>query len=183
MKITDLMIDFETYGVKHDAAPLQLAAVPFNLKEGKLIDMKPFNRYIDFMDAIAQGCTVSTSTMEWWEEQEEQLKIKTLSGKESLSYVLHAFNSYFIDCDRGNEINIWCHTIFDAPILMNAFDLCGIKPNFRFWQFKDLRTAQLMTGTVTRPEFVGEKHNALDDCYHQIECLVHWIKEAKKWYC
>lgn len=182
-KYPDLMLDLETAGISYDAAIVQIAIIPFDLKASKISPKTQwFCKEVNLINAVAQGCTISESTIEWWEKQDPDLYNQVFSGTESLEYVLNQLND-FIKTYSADNIAIWSHATFDPVILASAYRLCDLKPNFPFWVHKDLRTIEYLSDISTwdmplRDEMLTA-HNALKDCEYQISCLAIWHNAVK----
>lgn len=58
------MIDLETMGLKPDAAIISIGAVCFDLNKRTIVDT--FYRAVDLESAIANGGTVTGSTISFW---------------------------------------------------------------------------------------------------------------------
>ena len=169
--MTHLMLDLETFGVRTNAAIVQLAAIPFTFKdEDKFTsDTSAFNRYIQVNDMAS----VDHSTLAWWLTQSTDAQNALAAGMEKAKpeqLVLEEFAAAF-DW-RGIE-GLWSHGAkFDIPILQSAFERYNIPTPWQFRTPRDTRTYYLFRIGDIKPPLVEisdlTAHNALDDCVIQI---------------
>lgn len=163
--MNNLMIDIETLSVKQNAVILSIGAVFFDL-EG-LIGSEYYKK-ISINSCIELGLEVDESTLKFWIEQPNESKKDLFSNTDFLFYSLKQL-SLLIDentCVWGNPSS------FDIGILTNAFNKCNIKIPWNYRNIRDLRTLTAFYPKIKDEiEFTGVKHNAIDDCKHQIKIL------------
>jgi len=110
-------------------------------------------------------------------EQSEEARKEILADGEPLNKVLADFAT-FIPIDAkvwGNGSN------FDIGKLETAYGFDHIP--WKFWNIRDVRTiCELSKGLVSKNdiEFIGEKHNALDDAIHQARYVSKMVMEIEK---
>jgi len=90
-------------------------------------------------------------------------RITFLEDARDLRHSLLAFSEFY----NGNA-NVWCHTTFDIPILVNAYKVCSLSLPFDYKKSRDIRTLVALSGITVDTKQQGKTHNALDDCLFQI---------------
>jgi len=178
--MNDVMLDIETLGTKPGSAIVQVAAVRFDRKTGVSDEVKPnqvhcrhFDRYVDLESNLKLGLTMDAGTVEWWLQQDDEARKIFEKPKFPLCSVLWEFQKWL-----GKESCVWGNgATFDNVLMRAAYNACGESKPWSFRLDRDLRTAFDLTGFNPKDvPFEGTKHNALDDCKHQIKCLVLALK-------
>ena len=91
------------------------------------------------------------------------------------------FQKWFRNLENSNNIRIWGNSNrFDLGILEGWYKK-GIgskfEPFWNTWLERDVRTlSSLKPNIKANMKFVGIKHNALDDCKHQIKYCFETLK-------
>jgi hypothetical protein len=183
MKILDIMLDLETLGVEENPVIIQLAAVPFNIETGEVLDDKVINLLINPKSSVAAGLTVTGSTIEWWLKQNtyvvNKVFIESVSSPNTLASVLSVFSAYIADLKLAHnvkEVRIWGNgTLADNRWLISAYKAVNLKLPWNYREDSDVRTlvdigSRLFNFNPKKDvPFEGEPHNAIDDCKHQIK--------------
>lgn len=167
-----LMLDIETLDNKSTSSILSLSAVQFDLENGNL--GKQFYEKVSLSSNIKYGLTISESTLKWWLEQPIEVFKEALSGEKDLREVLHEFR-LFIQSIGTNDLKIWGNSNrFDCGILQNAYEKTGCKEiPWKYALERDVRTLVSFQPGIKKNEiFIGDPHNPLDDCKHQIKYCV-----------
>ena len=168
-----VMIDIETLSTRPNACILTIGAIKFTLKpynELKPIDrMDTFYRRIDIQSCADYNMHIDPATMDWWKKQDKGVRYDTLEhvDRYPLKDVLQEFTRWF-----GNAEIVWANGIdFDCVILREAFRVCGLETPWKFWNQRDVRTI-LNVCNISR-DCIEKKnlHNAMYDCYYQIQLL------------
>jgi hypothetical protein len=162
--ITDTMIDIETLGTTTDCAILSIAAVEFDRNTGDL-----GRQFYERLDPCLQNRRLCPATLKWWASQDSGLFGEAIGGSMDLPMVLVLLN-HFVSKDHP----VWSQGIdFDFGILDHAFNHFDIETPWKYYAKRDTRTLYDAAGfnpkTIKRE---GSHHNALDDCKHQIRCVV-----------
>ena len=94
---------------------------------------------------------------------------KVMSGTDSLSSALWEFQHFI---HRVENHLIWSHATFDFVIINNAMRRMNI-PGLNYKSARDLRTLVDLAG-MTQDDYPksGKTHNALDDCFFQVQYAV-----------
>lgn len=180
-RYTDLMLYIETIGINPGVGIIQIAAVPFNVNTGK-VSKNTFSKAINMQHQIDNGFNFNVSTLKWWRRTNNEL-FKTLS-ESSLTYniVGKEFQSYFKTLDNHKDIRVWGNSArFDIGIVQGWYRRAigyDFQPFWNTWKEMDVRTISTLKPDIkASTKFIGEKHNALDDCRHQIRYTSAIINE------
>ena len=182
-KFSDLMVDLETLSLDLSATIIQIGAVEFDIKNGKIGQI--FVMQVSAEDCESHGMTTDTETLEWWMRQGEKILDLVTNDQKSLKFALDSF-SYF--CLQGSYERIWSNPgHFDFPILRNAYSKYprGSKEDYYGipWNHKNQRCLKTLLdmGDITYDDvpFKGIKHYAPDDCLWQIELATLAYQQVK----
>lgn len=166
-----IMIDIETMGTKSYSAILSIGAVEFDLETGCFGNTFYVN--IDLDSCLTAGLKTDDDTIEWWHNQSLEAKEALEKYKETLLNGLKMFKKFF----KYDDYEVWGNSArFDLGILANAFEVTGIELP---WNFKNERCVRTLVSFLPEVKqnmpFNGTRHNALDDCIHQIRyCSEIW---------
>lgn len=158
------MIDIETLGRRPNAIILEIGAVAFSDKiEDECIIT------FSLLDQLSTR-SITPDTVDWWMQQ----KIKpNLQGNMDLYDGLMLLNGFITHCKT-----IWAKSpLFDLSILGDAYHQCGIRPPWKYYQTRDVRTL-LWLYPVDVPS-VGNEHNVLDDALYQTNQVLEALKCVK----
>ena len=169
----DLMVDIETLGVSNNSVILSLAAVEFNKSTGET--GKKFYKKISIESCLEAGLVIDADTLQWWMEKPNKVRAELFKGSIHLQRVLELFNSFM----AGKNYKVWANSpAFDLVLLKSAYKSCKMKEPWHFRDEMDVRTLDNLLPKVRKnTSFKGDKHNALDDCYHQIKYLSSIFRE------
>ena len=180
MKHLDFTIDFETCALTANAAPMQVAIVPW-LRDADVepfmskTDAEPFVSYVDLRSCVVEGMDFDPSTITWWSRQSDEAKHAVCQGLAepvaditvgALNYLRDIVKQYQLD-----SICLWAHGMdVDCAILRSLcrrfdIDLEDIVPHT---SFRDCRTVILeaalteaersMAGKSTRANGIALPH-------------------------
>ena len=173
MKYTDLMIDIETAGRRPGCAIIQIAAVPFNANTGD-ISTNTFKMDINLDNQFKNKFGYCQNTLSWWRKTNKNLFEQLATSKNSYVTVGKEFQDYFNSLKDHKKIRTWGNSArFDMGIIEGWY-IRAIGFNFNaFWNTwleRDVRTIGCLSPSIKLgTKFEGEKHNAIDDCKHQIK--------------
>lgn len=172
--MNDLMVDIETLGTGPNSVILSIGAVEFDPVTGKTFD--GFFIKINSKDCYKHGLQSDIDTIVWWIKQKPNLH--DFGQGYNLKYSLEQF-IYFIITHRAD--NIWANSpSFDLVILKNAFNKVDLQAPWNFRDEKDVRTVSSLFPEIKQNcEFIGERHNSIDDCKHQIRYLCQMLNKIK----
>ena len=177
-KTIDVMLDLETLGLSDNIVITQLSAVAFDINTGLILDQ--FNMDINIRSCIQKGLKIDGSSVEWWFKQDIQVFndvfVRALNSENSIDQVLTKFNEWSLqlkDKYKSTSLNIWGNGA-DNKWIRQAYKVCNIEPCWFYYEDRDLRTLvelghRLYKISIKNIVFDGQKHNALDDCKHQIK--------------
>lgn len=159
------MIDIETMGTRIGSPILQIGAVYFDW-DGNTY--KEFRTNIELADSIDKGFIPQGETVEWWMKQNNSARHGLFYQTKPLRTALTAFNMFI-----KNNTRVWSHATFDFVHIVYAMEKVGIKPKMHWRQAMDIRTmvalSRVKPSSVSR--YDCDAHNALIDCYRQIDYL------------
>ncbi len=172
-----LMLDIETMGTESFSSIVSIGALEFDIETG--ITGKEFYVNVDLQSCMDLGLIVNASTIMWWLKQKEQAR-KDLTNRTVLS-IQEALSEFSKFC--SNDYEIWGNSPrFDCGILQNAYYKLGIKIPWSHKKERCVRTLVSFNPEI-KNNFIykGTSHNALSDCYSQVEyCSEIWSSLHKK---
>ncbi|WP_336153570.1 3'-5' exonuclease [Acinetobacter pittii] len=160
-----LMLDYETLDVAECPVILSMGAVVFN--EHGIIDQ--ISAKIDQESCLKIGCTISQSTLDWWEQQTPEARKMAFGGTtpidEAMLMIISLYKKHW--CSE-----IWSRgAIADIRWTNNILDKLGIQKPWKFWEEMCFRTF-IKYSPELKFTPIGEKHNALVDAINQAN---QWI--------
>jgi len=170
------MVDIETMGTKSFSSLTSIGAVEFNLETGEVGETFLIN--IDLKSSVDCGLIIDPNTVMWWLSQDKESQNRLMVDCKSLPQSLAEFRSFFI----GREgYNVWGNSArFDMGLLENAYNTIGEKIP---WSYRNERCVRTLSGMFPDikegVKFTGIKHDALDDCLHQIKYCHETYKKLK----
>ena len=185
MIYTDLMIDIETTGRTPGCAIIQIAAVPFNMNTGKIsTNVFKMSINLDHQLKSNKGFTYCANTYKWWMKENPRLFKELSQCKTTYNQVGSEFQKYFKSLKNNQNIRVWGNSNrFDLGIIEGWYKKAiGYKfePFWNTWLERDVRTlASLDPQIKSNTKFVGTKHNAIDDCKHQIKYCRAIVRKYK----
>lgn len=185
MRYTDLMIDIETTGREPGCAIIQIAAVPFNMNTGE-ISTHTFCMSINLDHQLksGKGFTYCKNTYKWWMKENPQLFKQLAQSNNKYNQVGAEFQKWFNKLENSKNIRVWGNSNrFDIGIIHGWYKKAigfRFEPFWNTWLERDVRTLAALDDNIKRStKFVGTKHNAIDDCKHQIKYCREIMKKYK----
>lgn len=174
----DLMIDIESMGNKSGSAILSIAAVNFDIKTGQI--GKIFYEKCKLQSCLESGLKVDGDTIKWWMEQSDEARKEVMDGKQSLSNLLRNF-TIFVESLNPSDLKIWGNSNrFDLGLIEDAYISLNKKIPWKYSLERDVRTLVSFASEIKlEEEFMGVKHNPVDDCLHQIKYCVKIYNKIK----
>lgn len=167
----DVMVDMETVSLKENAGILSLALVPFN-KDG--LENEYLYFVVDLTSCFMAGMDM-TGCQEWWMKQDPKAIAEIVKAEKTpIAMVINSAHTYLSNLAEQYELVIWSRGMdFDFPKLEWCFrKFVEKEPPYAYYNKRDVRTWVKELGIdESKIEFVGTKHNALDDCKHQIKLV------------
>lgn len=161
---TDVMLDLETLSTRPESVILTIGAVKFD-PFSDFVDVERGLYYrVDVDEQLALDRHVLESTVEWWGNQDAEVREEALgdSDRVSLEDMTRGLNRFLVGVE-----NIWCQgPAFDIVILENLYRQLTKPTPWQFWQISDSRTLFKAHGDP-RDKNRAAAHNALMDCYYQ----------------
>jgi exodeoxyribonuclease VIII len=170
--MTHFMVDLETFGVRPDAAIVQIGAVRFDPDVVRSSDATirfNYRRNVCLASSLLAGATVDEATVSWWRAR--PLALRDLVPIETALRELAAWLDSF-----PTPTVVWSNgAAFDVPILESAFRASSVPVPWRYSDVRDVRTV-----VAVAREFGFEKpraetaHDALADAAAQVA----WVHGA-----
>lgn len=173
-----LMLDLETFGTSSNSLIISISAVEFN-PFSVIEEPAEFTVGVNVLEQLILPKTeIDLSTVVWWQAQKQEARDKLREiTLHSIKIALGSFNNFLETLDPKLDISIWGNgATFDCVLLRNLYRRANIEFPLPYWADKDVRTlTQLVDYDAVKKltgDFVGVKHNAIDDCKHQVK-LIH----------
>lgn len=163
--VINVMVDLETVGTSSYSGILAIGAIPFNCPQ----PLETFYEKASFQSLELAGFNIDKATLDWWSKQPQAARVEAFSGTKDIELVLHDFASYLsaLKETTGCEIVLWGNgSDFDNALLTDAYDKFGIKLPWKYTNNRCFRTLKNLFSHI-KHEFVGMKHNALEDARNQ----------------
>lgn len=164
------MLDLETLGRRAGCKILSIGVVEMNFER----PIKANEFYIEVDRYSQPGMHEDPDTLEFWESQAPSVRDRLFSGsgKPDLQHALESLRDFLrrdaeFDDSGHAKVCVWGNgSDFDNAILMAGYDAVGLEVPWPFWNNRCYRTLKNLV-RLEPHEFVGEKHNALDDARNQ----------------
>lgn len=191
-QIIDVMLDLETLGLGNSPVISQISAVAFDIETGDCFE--EFNIKVSPQSCVALGLSIDAGTVEWWLKQDQTVLnnviVKSISEGLDIKKTLEDFSFFLNELKKthdAKELRLWGNgTLADNKWIESAFDLAKLPKAFKYWEHSDVRTLVDLGVRITGMDakkatiFIGEKHNAIDDCKHQIKYCSEIYSELSK---
>lgn len=166
-----LMLDIETMGNESYSSIVSIGALEFDIETGKT--GREFYINVDLQSCIDLGLIINASTVMWWLNQNEQAR-KDLTNNTAYP-IRQALLEFANFCNK--DYQIWGNSArFDCGILQNAYNKANMPTPWDFRKERCVRTLVSFNPEIKNNcVFEGTAHNALSDCYFQVEyCSAIW---------
>ena len=173
IKFNHLMIDIETMGNKSYSSILSIGALEFDLETGKTGESFVIN--IDLQSCLDIGLVINADTLMWWLNQSEDSRLQLINSKKyHISEALLKFSEF---CSK-NKYQVWGNSNrFDLGLLQNAYNILNLPLPWDFRLERDVRTlVSLYPNVKANFKYKGISHDALQDCYNQVEYCYKTLK-------
>lgn len=191
----DIMLDVETLGNNDAPVLLQLAARAFKIEEGTT-SLGEFNMLINPQSCNRVGLKCNGDTMDFWLAQDNQViqdvLVQALSLGFDLEHTLVEFSDWVLGMKKkynAKKVRMYGNgPSADCTWVRSAYKAAKIETPWKYWDdvcvrtYVDIGIRAFNFNPKKDMPFTGNKHNALDDCQHQINYVVaiyNKIKEAK----
>lgn len=192
----DLMLDLETLDTKPGGVILSIGAVFFDRKTGLIPSNGIFHEETNMESQIVLHGTVSADTMDFWARTDPEWIEKVMGdeyqkGVQPIREALLKLNAWcskhFLSSQEFHLEGVWSQgQDFDMGILAEMYRRVANNSGARdfgagampwpFYLHRDTRTVYDITGfNPNSVQRTGRHHNALDDCLHQVKCLLQAI--------
>lgn len=183
--ILNIMVDLETASTKENAAILSWAMVPF-FSDGSDCDEGDFDMTVSLTSCFLAGMDFDKDTQQWWLQQDPKARGAILHADEEVSIHTATVNAYawLENLAEKYDLYIWSRGLdFDIPKMEWCFRKFVERPlPYKYSHKMDVRTVlKFMQIDQSAFEFKGVKHNALDDCQHDIEMIQKAYELKNQW--
>lgn len=164
--------DIETLSTDANAVIWQIGAVAFTL-DGKVNER--FDAEINIESQIGCGRSITADTLRWLinvvaENTQIGASFTMTQNANGLKEVLshyYKFISAQFATNNCSDLFVWGNgSDFDNVILANAYKQFGLRTPWEYYQSRCLRTLRNLHPGFSK-EFVGTKHDALDDAINE----------------
>lgn len=174
--MSHIMLDLETLGVRPGCKILSIGACAFHHQWGL---GNTFYREIkrDFQGQLHED----PDTLIWWNKQNPTVRDATLNDAEHKVMILEALIDFAEWLKPMGNVWMWGNGAdFDNVIIAEVYRVFGLPLPWGKFNNRCYRTLKSSFPGVKSPEFIGTKHNALDDAKHQARHAVQILKVAKE---
>lgn len=168
-KFDNIMVDLETLDTAVHGVILSIGAVKFNEQN---IAEDAFYRVITIDSNLAEGRTISPSTLRWWLDQSAQAKaVFDHPEKVTLEHALMDLRMFGGTPLEWEHTKVWGNGAdFDCAMLAHAYHHAGTP--WKFWNTRCFRTLKSMASAKNVPKPANPAaHNALADALAQAQHL------------
>jgi hypothetical protein len=164
-----VMVDLETLGLIPKAIILSIGACVIN-RDYEEFAQREHSFYQEFsLSGLNEYRQVTATTLTWWNEQEQKMPIGNVDLRSGLEYFCSWLGN---TVPPDKELIIWANGVqSDIVWLESALDQAQTPVPWKYNAVRDYRTVSKLFSQVPKPEFVGQKHNALDDAINQARHL------------
>lgn len=182
-----VMIDLETLDTKDSAIVLSVGACAFNdtalQTYNELRDSSnTFYAEFNISEQEQYGRTIGLDTLKWWLKQPNfKLKSEEKESKFILPTTYFLNNLTHFTQTNGMD-GVWSNSpSFDMNILKSLYQSFNIEFNIDFRKWLDFRTIKKITELLkfSSINFLGTRHNALDDAINQALFTNHVLTNIK----
>ncbi len=172
------MLDLETMGNGPNAAIVAIGAVVFDPVAVAIVD--DFYTTADLKSSVNNGGIIDAETVKWWMRQEDNARSEIFAADQTIHNALNIFNDFLYEwSDRDNRLIYGNGSDFDNVILASAYQNCGVKIPWKFYNNRCYRTLKNLRPDI-KFECIGTAHNALDDAKSQAVHLMKIMSELNK---
>lgn len=171
----DIMLDLETMGVKPYSPIVAIGAVLFDPKSDQIGET--FYQLIDLQSCEDAGLKICADTVLWWLRQSDAARGQLCNPSLERTSLKNALLDFSMWVPEGAKV--WGNgSDFDNVILESAYEVCGQKVPWNYWNNRCYRTVKNLKPSV---EIVreGVHHNALDDAISQAKHLQRILNGKK----
>lgn len=179
----DFIIDFETLGLRENAAPLNIGIVAFDLGDIRNVQHLKQNSVVirfDKNEIKSKHFSMDKSTLDWWKSRDKHIRDINLkpteedvSIRDGMAMVTNFLKYYGYDI---KESVVWSRGLdFDIPKLKHLYEYAGLPYPIRYNCVRDIRTYVDVLGSTDKGFVVLDEddekelsilnqHFSVDDC-------------------
>lgn len=168
--MNEVMVDLETLDTGPSAIILSIGAVKFDLDKGT-IDDEGFYASISVDSNLAQGRTMSESTLLFWLKQPKEAQVVFHEPKIHLEDALNQFTEWL----GHAKFRMWGNgPAFDLVKVADAYRSFGWDHPWEFWNERCVRTYRSLPGAEKVPKVApAVAHHALHDAVAQAQHVIN----------
>jgi len=161
-----IMIDLETLSFDANGLIVSIGAVAFD--SNGVFDS--FYAVLDRQEQIDSGAVVSSTTVDWWLEQEPAARAVFKEPQARVAVKLGEFAVWMM---RYEVLGVWGNGAeMDNAMLAQMYRRHGLPVPWKHTASRCYRTAKNLNVGGMLPAFEGTPHDALDDARYQALCLI-----------
>jgi len=172
----DVMLDIETLGTEENSLILSIGLVKFNMQTSEIGES--LHLKLDIVDSLENNFELNIDTVKWWLKQPKEftkllISEETFKLKEALNKISNFLNPTY---------KIWAKSpSFDCNLLKSVYKKLNKEIPWDFRKQQDVRTLINLNPDVYKDFKNNNKitHNALQDCFDQIEYCTHIFRTIK----
>ena len=167
--------DLETLDTLPSATVLSFGIVPFQITATDTFDelvSRGINVLLDKESQIKRGSTVSESTLDWWEQQDQSTREVLADGRIKIPDIIHILADKFPDIVLGKALWYCRGPHFDAAIMDMAFERFNLVTPWSYNMLRDSRTwfDEYPGDWPEKPSNII-RHNSLHDCAYEVTAM------------
>lgn len=175
--MNNIMLDLETLGTSPNAAVVAIGACFFDIDTREIGDT--LYRILDLAAVVRGGGEMDASTVLWWMARPEDARRTIYQQQNSCTpeFALQEFFRFVADNSTRDPL-VWGNgASFDNVILSQMYCRHQIAQPWNWWNDRCYRTVKAGYPPVNL-DFIGTKHNAIDDAIHQARTLIEILNPA-----
>jgi len=127
---------------------------------------------ISMFDNVNRGFKIDAGNVKFWIENAE--KVTWLKGGLSITKALHMLKEF---CNKNKKAPVWSH-YYDMHVIDNVCKKLGQRVPFHYKRWRDINTLVYLS-KIKIDKKIEKEHNALADCYRQIEYVRECLRKVK----
>lgn len=173
-----IMLDLETLGRKAGCPVLSIGAVVMSPRG--IVDQFYVN--LDPAAQVTAGLVIDRDTQEWWTKQSADARAALEVDRREPLMALRLFSSWVYSHAARGKVRMWGNgSDFDNTVLAAVYEACAETLPWKFYNNRCHRTLKNLFRDVPKPDFVGTRHNAVDDAKMQALHAIAILNAKDAW--
>lgn len=178
----NVMIDLETLGVVPGSIIFEIGAVFFDPDTSSLGES--IRMPIAVLSQCYLGMSSNQETLKWWENQPKEYRTAfdyaMNEGGIDIREAMKIFDEFLNTYGTIDELKVWGNDpSFDNAFLAVAYQRLGMKPSWKFWNNRCLRTLRALNPGDNLPR-VAVTHSALEDAIQEAKDAIVILGRLKQ---